>query len=145
MSYNANANASATPAGATVIAVPQSSAGGATSTTAGAATTGSKILGTVERAAGHMLPGTDLGHQLKADGARLKGNEAKAQKAESHMDHGVHESVTTGSYLVGEAERAAGHMLPGLDAGHKLKAEGAMHKGDVQKAERAASHIKGTH
>ncbi|KAJ3170564.1 hypothetical protein HDU88_008465 [Geranomyces variabilis] len=129
---------------ATVVAVPQSSAN-STSTTAGAATTGSKILGTAERAAGHMLPLTDLGHQMKADGARLKGNEAKAQKAEAHMDHGVHESVTTGSYLLGEAERAAGHMLPGLDAGHRLKAEGAMHKGDIQKAERAASHIKGAH
>ncbi|KAJ3182350.1 hypothetical protein HDU87_008513 [Geranomyces variabilis] len=128
---------------ATVVAVPQNSS--TTSTTAGAATTGSKILGTAERAAGHMLPGTDLGHQLKADGARLKGNEAKAEKAEAHMDHGVHESVTTGSYMLGEAERAAGHMLPGLDAGHRLKAEGAMHKGDIQKAERAAAHLKDTY
>ncbi|KND04631.1 uncharacterized protein SPPG_00348 [Spizellomyces punctatus DAOM BR117] len=106
-------------------------------------TTGERIAGTVERTMGHMLPGTDLGHQLKADGARKKGNEVKAEKAESHMDHGVHSSVTTGSYLEGEAERALGHSMPGTQTGHRLKAEGALHKGDVQKAERAESHLKG--
>ncbi|TPX67228.1 hypothetical protein SpCBS45565_g03891 [Spizellomyces sp. 'palustris'] len=106
-------------------------------------TAGERIAGTIERTMGHMLPGTDLGHQLKADGARKKGNEVKAAKAESHMDHGVHSSVTTGSYLEGEAERALGHAMPGTQTGHRLKAEGALHKGDVQKAERAESHLKG--
>ncbi|KAJ3188902.1 hypothetical protein HDU85_004617 [Gaertneriomyces sp. JEL0708] len=105
-------------------------------------TTGSKIEGTLERGVGHMLPGTDLGHQLKADGARKKGNEHKAQKAESHMDHGMHQSVTTSSYIKGEFERGAGHALPFTQAGHKLKAEGALDKGDIQKAERAAARLK---
>lgn len=72
--------------------------------TARAPTMGEKIEGTVERTMGHMLPFTDLGHQLKADGARLKGDEAKAEKAESHMDHGVHQSVSTSSYVEGELE-----------------------------------------
>ncbi|TPX53832.1 hypothetical protein PhCBS80983_g06140 [Powellomyces hirtus] len=108
-------------------------------------TMGEKIVGTAERAIGHMLPGTDLGHQMKADGALKKGQTDKAMRAESQMDHGVHQHVTTGSYIQGEVERAAGHALPGLQAGHRLKAEGAMHKGDVQKAERAAAHLKNPH
>ncbi|KAJ3022750.1 hypothetical protein HKX48_005377 [Thoreauomyces humboldtii] len=124
-----------------VAIVPLTSSGTNTLSASAHPTTGSKIEGTIERGVGHLLPGTDLGHQLKADGARKKGNELKAEKAEAHMDHGVHSSVTTGSYLKGEAERGLGHALPFTQAGHKLKAEGALHKGDIQKSERAASHL----
>ncbi|TPX58188.1 hypothetical protein PhCBS80983_g03315 [Powellomyces hirtus] len=105
-------------------------------------TMGDKILGTAERTIGHMLPGTDIGHQMKADGAAKKGNTEKALKAESHMDHGVHQDVTTGSYIQGQAERVAGHAMPGTQAGHKLKADGALHKGDLHTANKAASHVK---
>ncbi|KXS15306.1 hypothetical protein M427DRAFT_70138 [Gonapodya prolifera JEL478] len=45
--------------------------------------------------------------------------------------------------MEGTAERLVGHMLPGTDVGHKLKAEGAMKKGDVGKAMEAASHLPG--
>ncbi|KXS15305.1 hypothetical protein M427DRAFT_32513 [Gonapodya prolifera JEL478] len=86
-----------------------------------------KIEGSTERLAGHMLPGTDFGHQLKSEGALEKEDTKNplAQKVE------------------GSLERLAGHMLPGTDLGHELKAEGALKKGDVAKAMKAGSDLPG--
>ncbi|KAJ3011151.1 hypothetical protein HKX48_006996 [Thoreauomyces humboldtii] len=110
-----------------------------------------KIIGHAERGIGHMLPGTDLGHQMKADGALKTGDLHKAAKASSEMDHhGIHRSgndhvqTTDASYAEGLGNRAAGHVIPGQE-GHKLLAKGALEKGDLHKADKAASHLDARH
>ncbi|KAJ3328032.1 hypothetical protein HDU93_001706 [Gonapodya sp. JEL0774] len=95
-----------------------------------------KIEGTVERLAGHMLPGTDLGHELKAEGALKKGDITKAEVAASHLPAGTVSGATT--YAEGMTERGVGHALPGTTLGHHLKAEGALKEGDYVKATKAA-------
>ncbi|KAJ3185162.1 hypothetical protein HDU87_002729 [Geranomyces variabilis] len=111
---------------------------------------GDKIVGHAERAVGHMLPGTDLGHQLKAEGALKTGDAHKAAKASADMDHhGLthrhdHVQQSDGHYAEGVAQRAAGHIIPGQE-GHKLKAAGAMNKGDMHTADKAASHLDARH
>ncbi|KAJ3055782.1 hypothetical protein HK097_009284 [Rhizophlyctis rosea] len=102
---------------------------------------GERIEGTAERTIGHMLPGTNLGHELKAEGARHKGDYEKEARALSEMSK-EQVDVPVGQYVKGLAERAAGHMLPGTQIGHELKAKGALDKGDIHKAEKAASHLK---
>ncbi|KAJ3153724.1 hypothetical protein HDU86_005056 [Geranomyces michiganensis] len=110
-----------------------------------------KVTGHAERAVGHMLPGTDLGHQMKAEGALKTGDAHKAAKASSEMDsHGLHRSgqdhvqQTDAHYAQGMAQRAAGHIVPGQE-GHKLKAQGAVNKGDMHTADKAASHLDARH
>ncbi|KAJ3148882.1 hypothetical protein HDU89_004463 [Geranomyces variabilis] len=127
-----------------------------TTTTTAAATgkpsLGDKIVGHAERAVGHMLPGTDVGHQMKAEGALKTGDAHKAAKASSEMDsHGLthrhgqdHVQQTDAHYAEGLAQRAAGHVVPGQE-GHRLKAAGAVNKGDMHTADKAASHLDARH
>ncbi|KAJ3040101.1 hypothetical protein HDV00_011425 [Rhizophlyctis rosea] len=102
---------------------------------------GERLEGHLERGIGHLLPGTNLGHELKAEGSRHIGDYEKEVRALSHMSK-EQADVPVGQYVKGLAERGVGHLLPGTQIGHELKAKGALDKGDIHKAEKAASHIK---